>query len=119
MQESIERELRPMAPDGDVPKAETRPGRRLAIIVPLYNERVGAETCIRQILGVIPQLGLPARLIVVNDGSQDGTGALLDKLREQRADFVVVHKPNGGYGSAISSGAAAALEQGFDYVLFM
>ena len=108
-----------MAPDGDVPAAETRPGRRLAIIVPMYNERVGAETCIRQILDVIPQLGLPARLIVVNDGSQDGTGALLDQLREQGQDFVVVHKPNGGYGSAISSGAAAALEQGFDYVLFM
>jgi dolichol-phosphate mannosyltransferase len=108
-----------MAPDGEVSRVATGPGQRLAIIVPMYNERAGAESCIRQILDVIPRLGLPARLIVVNDGSRDGTGELLDGLRLAGADFMAVHKSNGGYGSAISFGAVAAQEQGFDYVLFM
>src|SRR5438105_3966410 len=105
--------------NGDGREVGKEPGRRLAVVVPMYNERSGAEACIRQILDVIPTLGMPADLIVADDGSNDGTGELLDDLRLKGLDFIVVHKPNGGYGSAISCGARTAQEHGFDYVLFM
>jgi dolichol-phosphate mannosyltransferase len=95
-------------------------GRRLAIVVPMYNEIVGAETCIRRVLSVIPGLALPAELIVVDDGSRDGTGELLDKLRGMlETSFTVVHKTNGGYASALLTGARAARDRNDDYVLFM
>ena len=102
-----------------VPELETGPGRRLALVVPMYNERAGAESCVRQILELVPTLGIEAGLIVVDDGSTDRTGELLDELRAAGHDFLVAHKPNGGYGSAISFGARLAHEQRFDYVVFM
>jgi dolichol-phosphate mannosyltransferase len=95
------------------------PVPRLAIIVPMYNEIAGAEACVERILAVIPMLEVPAELIVVDDGSNDGTGALLDGLRENKKTFTVLHKPNGGYGQALCVGAEAAARVGFDYLLFM
>jgi dolichol-phosphate mannosyltransferase len=92
---------------------------RLAVVVPMYNEIVSAESCVRRILSVIPTLALPTELIVVDDGSRDGTGDLLDDLQRTVGTFTVVHKPNGGYGSAITAGARAALERTNDYILFM
>jgi dolichol-phosphate mannosyltransferase len=108
----------PMHDDSSVQR-EGRYGPRLAIVVPMYNERIGAEACVRALLEVIPTLAIPTRLIVVDDGSCDGTGELLDKLVSGSETFTVVHKPNGGYGSAISLGARTAFGTNDDYVLFM
>ena len=92
---------------------------RLAVVVPMYNEIAGAEICVRKILSVIPTLALPAELIVIDDGSRDGTGELLDSMRQTLGNFSVVHQANGGYGSALAAGARAARERSDDYVLFM
>src|SRR5579864_5534811 len=92
---------------------------RLAVVVPMYNEIVGAENCVRKILSVMPTLTLPAELIVVDDGSGDGTGELLDNLRRTLGTFTVVHQANGGYGSALAAGTRTARERSSDYVLFM
>src|ERR1043166_1404136 len=108
-----------MTASGDAHDVGKGPGRRLAVVVPMYNELAGAESCVRQILDILPTLGMPAALIAVDDGSDDGTGELLDQLQRAQLDFVVAHKPNGGYGRAISFGAKVAKERGFDYVLFM
>jgi dolichol-phosphate mannosyltransferase len=85
----------------------------------MYNEITGAEACVKRILAIIPALTVPAGLIVVDDGSNDGTGSLLDGLREQNDSFVVIHKTNGGYGHALRAGAELAASVGFDYLLFM
>lgn len=93
---------------------------RLAIVVPMFNEIAGAETCVRRLLGLLPALKIPTTLIVVDDGSTDGTAAKLDELRRSTGGgFQVVHKLNGGYGSALVSGAQEAVKGGIDYVLFM
>jgi dolichol-phosphate mannosyltransferase len=120
MPAEFERERNMTAMSDDPNNAlQRRRETRLAVVVPMYNEIVGAETCIRRILSVIPKLALPTELIVVDDGSSDGTGDLLDDLRRRLGAFTVVHKPNGGYGSALSAGARAALERTDDYILFM
>lgn len=92
---------------------------RLAVVVPMYNEIAGAEACVRRIAAVLPTLPIGTTLIVVNDGSRDGTGSLLDRLAGELPQIRVLHKSNGGYGSALLSGAREAGASRHDYVLFM
>jgi glycosyltransferase involved in cell wall biosynthesis len=94
-------------------------GLRLAIVVPMFNEIAGAEICVRRLIDLLPTLKISAMLIVVDDGSTDGTAAKLDELQRDPGGFHVVHKPNGGYGSALVSGAKSAIERGCQFVLFM
>jgi dolichol-phosphate mannosyltransferase len=86
----------------------------------MFNERLGAERCIRWIARVLD--GMPNRttLIVVDDGSSDGTSAILDDLTRTCAGLeVVTHPLNRGYGAALVTGAARTGERGLEYVLFM
>ena len=73
----------------------------LSVIMPAYNERQTVESVIRRILTEIP---LNLELIVVNDGSTDGTAEILDNLAAQDSRIQVVHKPNGGKTSALIRG---------------
>ena len=72
------------------------------LIVPVHNERATLEELFRR----LDALELEKQVVVVDDGSTDGSGAWLDELAAGREDVVVVHKRNGGKGSAIR----AALE---------
>jgi dolichol-phosphate mannosyltransferase len=86
----------------------------------MYNERAGAERCVREIVTVLSAVPNRAALIVVDDGSSDGTAAVLDGMRAQHPALdVVTHPANRGYGAALVTGAARAGMLGFDYGLFM
>jgi dolichol-phosphate mannosyltransferase len=91
-----------------------------AVIIPMFNERTGAERCVREIGKVLATLANRTSLVVVNDGSSDGTGDVLSALSPD-APFldVVTHPVNRGYGAALVTGAARAAAQGFEYGLFM
>jgi glycosyltransferase involved in cell wall biosynthesis len=76
---------------------------RLSIIVPVYNEVATSRAVIDRLLAV--ELPLPREILVVNDGSTDGTGKILDKAVEDGLPITVVHAArNGGKGSAIREG---------------
>jgi hypothetical protein len=91
--------------------AEARPpgmaGRpvKLSIVMPVYNEE---RTIARAVAGVL-QAPLPCdyELIIVNDGSTDGTPEILRALRHPRAR-VIDHPRNLGKGAALQTGAAVA-----------
>lgn len=93
----------------------------LAVIVPMYNEEAGAPRCVVTIVPVLRSLSIDARLIVVDDGSRDRTGSLLESLREGLAEHltVVAHPVNRGYGAALRSGVVEAVRRGFTHAIFM
>jgi glycosyltransferase involved in cell wall biosynthesis len=69
---------------------------KLSVIVPVYNERATLETTLRRVLAV----DLDKEVIAVDDGSTDGSGEILDRMREE--GVIVVHQPrNMGKGMAI------------------
>ena len=72
----------------------------LSVVMPVYNERETIEQIIPRVLAVL----LRIELIVVDDGSKDGTRELLTALR-QKYDFTLIFQPkNGGKGAALRRG---------------
>jgi glycosyltransferase involved in cell wall biosynthesis len=78
---------------------------RGSIVVPVYNEQATVAAALERIRAAI--VSKPIEIIVVDDGSTDGTSALLREL-EPRIDKLVVHPRNMGKGAAVRSGLGAA-----------
>lgn len=78
---------------------------RLSILMPVYNEEDRVITAIKQTLEV--SYPCEVELVVVDDGSRDRTGELLDHLDDSRVR-VVRHPRNRGKGAAIQTGVREA-----------
>jgi glycosyltransferase involved in cell wall biosynthesis len=70
---------------------------RISFLIPAFNERA----TILEVLDRIEDLGFDRQLIVVDDGSTDGTADAVEAWGEGREDVLVLRKPNGGKGTAI------------------
>ena len=79
---------------------EVREG--LSMVVPVYNEVRSAKLVLEQLLEVLDRLNCPVELIVVDDGSTDGTAEVLDTFSDRIRVFR--HLANRGYGAAIKTG---------------
>jgi dolichol-phosphate mannosyltransferase len=86
------------------------------VVVPTYNERDNIEKLVAQVLAQDPDI----HLLVVDDNSPDGTGALVDKLAAAN-DRIHLLRRGGklGLGSAYRDGFRVALEKGADYIVEM
>ncbi len=92
----------------------------VCIVIPMYNEQDGAENCVRAVCSVLDKLEWRSALLVVDDGSKDDTGAILERLAPQCSGLRIVHhQRNAGYGAALRTGVLRAAEAGYEYVLFM
>ncbi len=79
-------------------------GFRASILIPVYNERA----TIREIISRVRQVGVPSEIIVVDDGSTDGTAEVLRQLAGE-FDLRVLHHPrNRGKGAALRTGLSHA-----------
>lgn len=79
----------------------------LSIIVPVYNEARTVAAVIDRLFTI--DLPVPREVLVVNDGSTDGTREVLDRLEPRPGQLEIVHAAaNGGKGSAIRIGFARA-----------
>ena len=79
----------------------------VSIIVPVYNERATLAAVIERLLTI--DLPVPREIIVVNDGSRDGTREVLDELTARYPTLVVLHSnENRGKGHAVRLGFARA-----------
>jgi len=81
------------------------PAERVSVIIPVFNEARTVAALVRRVRAV----PLNLEIIAVNDASSDGSGDLLERLREQGVIDVVLHHPaNRGKGAAIRTGIARA-----------
>jgi len=75
----------------------------VAVIVPAYNEAVGIERAVRSLAASdYPEF----EVVVVDDGSTDGTAEVVERLALERVRLV--RKPNGGKPSALNTGIGAS-----------
>lgn len=77
----------------------------ITVIVPVYNTEAYLERCINSICN---QTFKDFELILVDDGSTDGSGKLIDEKAAADSRIVAVHKPNGGSSSARNEGLKRA-----------
>ena len=85
-----------------------RPAPRFSIIVPCFNEEGGIRKTITQLRESLRGLH-PYELIVIDDGSTDGTWTVLEQEQSSDAELVVLrHRDNQGYGAALKTGVRAA-----------
>ena len=82
----------------------------LSYFFPAHNEEANLEPLVDEALATLPTLADRFEIVIVDDGSQDRTGAIADRLVAAHPEIVrVVHHPvNLGYGAAIRSGFRAA-----------
>jgi glycosyltransferase involved in cell wall biosynthesis len=78
------------------------PDPLLSVVMPVYNERTTVEEIIRRVLAVPMRI----ELIVVDDGSTDGSGEILDRLHAELG-FSLLRQTNAGKGAALRRGFAA------------
>lgn len=79
----------------------------VTIVVPAYNEEGGIGGVVERLCAL--DLGVPTELLVVDDGSTDGTAPALVELGKRFPGLTVVrHRENAGYGAALKTGFARA-----------
>ena len=87
------------------------------VCLPTYNERANLEPMLRALGGVLPEGG---RVLVIDDASPDGTGALGDRLARELPYVDVLHRERKeGLGPAYLAGFRRALGEGAELVLEM
>ena len=90
---------------------------RTVICLPTYNERENLEPMVRALAKVFAGNGLDGSVLVIDDGSPDGTGAIADALAEELDWVAVLHRERKeGLGPAYLAGFRRALELGADLV---
>jgi dTDP-L-rhamnose 4-epimerase len=81
------------------------PEDSLSIVIPVYNEAGNLESIVRHTLAEVGKFVDDFEILIVNDGSHDGTGVIADDLAGEDARVRVFHHPfNVGYGGAQKSG---------------
>lgn len=87
---------------------------RTLVVVPTYNEAESIRALLDRVRLAVPHAGV----LVVDDGSPDGTGALADEMGREDPVIRVLHRPaKAGLGSAYLAGFARAVEDGYEYVV--
>jgi glycosyltransferase involved in cell wall biosynthesis len=83
------------------------PDMKLSVVIPVFNEARTVESLISAVQGV--DSGLPKELVVVDDCSTDGTGAVLERVAAGHPEIRLVrHERNRGKGAALRTGFASA-----------
>lgn len=102
--------MKPSSSDYQVPG-------KLSLVLPAHNEQDNIEIVVRDALATLPEYAPDFEILVVNDGSRDDTGKIIDRLHQKHPQVVPIHHPvNRGYGGALISGFSASTG---DFVMFM
>jgi dolichol-phosphate mannosyltransferase len=89
---------------------------RIIVVIPTYNERENVQWIVGRLRTAVPE----ADVLVVDDGSPDGTGDLADQLAATDPQVTVLHRTEkSGLGAAYLHGFGVALDRGYDVVAEM
>jgi glycosyltransferase involved in cell wall biosynthesis len=81
---------------------------KLSVFLPAYNEEANLKKTVENVLKGLKENVKTWELIIVNDGSKDGTGKIADTLaKKDKRIKAIHHNPNQGYGPALISGLYA------------
>jgi dolichol-phosphate mannosyltransferase len=87
---------------------------RLLVSLATYDEAKNLEPLVHEIRAHAPH----AEILVIDDDSPDGTGAIADRLRDTMPGIHVLHRPRkSGLGTAVLAGMRFAIDNDFDYFL--
>ncbi len=90
--------------------------RRLSLVIPAYNEEAGIRQAVAEADEALARLAADYEVLVVDDGSGDGTAAVVEEEERARPHVRLLRHPtNRGYGAALRTGFEAAR---FDRVAF-
>jgi dolichol-phosphate mannosyltransferase len=94
------------------------------VVIPTYNEAGNVERVVRAVLSELDRAGADGRVLVVDDGSPDGTGLIADRLAAELGAVSVLHRTTkeglggayrAGFARALADGAAAVVEMDADF----
>ena len=88
----------------------------VSVVMPAYNEEDIIETVARNCATYLETVCKDYEVVVVNDGSKDKTGEILDRLHAENPRIVPVHQANTGYGGALQAAFKNATKE---YIFFM
>jgi dolichol-phosphate mannosyltransferase len=89
---------------------------RVLVVIPTYNEAANLEPVLTRLRGAVPE----ADVLVVDDGSPDGTGEIADRIAAADPSVHVLHRTEkAGLGAAYVAGFRWALASGYDAVVEM
>lgn len=95
---------------GDAALLETAPPvASVSVVVPVYNEEGNIRELHRRLIGALDGLALPYELILIDDGSRDGTWRAIAALADEDSRLAALrHRRNFGKARALASGFAVA-----------
>lgn len=80
----------------------------ISVILPAYNEEKNIGPAIDDISKFLNKIKEPFEIVVIDDGSKDGTAEILNECKKRNNIIIVTHPKNLGYGAALRSGFAKA-----------
>lgn len=81
----------------------------LSLVLPCFNEEATIERTVRDVVAWFRKANVEGEIIVVNDGSTDGSAAIVQALKRSFPSLTLLrHEHNLGYGSAVTTGLDAA-----------
>ncbi len=86
--------------------------RKLSIVIPVYNEKNAIVDTVREVKGFMDSSSLEYEIVLVNDGSKDGSLEVLEDFLKANPDYqntlqLISHEVNKGYGASLKTGIRA------------
>ncbi|MBP8968541.1 MAG: glycosyltransferase family 2 protein [Lachnospiraceae bacterium] len=89
---------------------------KLYIIIPAYNEEENIINVVKSWYPILEKASKDSKLVIINDGSKDNTQKILDSIKNNYPNLVVIEKENGGHGSAVYAGYKYGVDNHADFI---